>query len=272
MRWLCVLGVMLWLAAAAAPARADEQTASGGPVTATFSFSSAREFAGADAMQLTITRNGQQLYAGHPQVGDCDHFHACGPGAGPDRNSVSVRDLDGDGEPEVLLDLYWGGAHCCFFANVYSFDGTGYRAVSHDFADAGYRLADLDHDGRPEFVSADARFAYQFAAFAFSLFPVQIWSFRHGAFADATSRFPGRIRSDEHRAWNAYRAQLRHRGDEPRGAIAAWAADRYRLGRRAATLRTLRRLAREGRLPGTLPTSQRRFVSELDRFLRRHGY
>ena len=28
---------------------------------------------------------------------------------------VTVRDLDGDGEPEVLVDLYSGGAHCCTY-------------------------------------------------------------------------------------------------------------------------------------------------------------
>jgi hypothetical protein len=30
-----------------------------------------------------------------------------------------VRDLDGDGEPEVLVDFYWGGVHCCFYTDVY---------------------------------------------------------------------------------------------------------------------------------------------------------
>src|SRR5581483_9335641 len=26
---------------------------------------------------------------------------------------LTIRDLDGDGEPEILVDLYTGGAHCC---------------------------------------------------------------------------------------------------------------------------------------------------------------
>ena len=35
---------------------------------------------------------------------------------------LTVRDLDGDGEPEVLVDLYTGGAHCCFYTVILRFD------------------------------------------------------------------------------------------------------------------------------------------------------
>jgi hypothetical protein len=37
------------------------------------------------------------------------------------RKSVVARDLDGDGEPEVVLGLYTGGAHCCYYAEVYRY-------------------------------------------------------------------------------------------------------------------------------------------------------
>jgi hypothetical protein len=30
-----------------------------------------------------------------------------------------VRDLDGDGEPEVAAMLFWGGTRCCFWSRVY---------------------------------------------------------------------------------------------------------------------------------------------------------
>ena len=196
----------------------------------------------------------------------------CGPAGGQQHDSLHVEDLDGDGEPEIRLDLYWGGAHCCFFANIYSLDGTSYQPVSRNFADAGYRVGDIDQDGVPEFVSADARFAYRFTSFASSLFPIQIWSFDKGTFFDQTDLYPARIRSDADDAWRWYQKALRNNDYEPRGAIAAWAADRYRLGKRASTLKTLRKLAREGKLRGTPPKSQRRFVADLDGFLRRTGY
>lgn len=269
-RSLLAVLVVLSFSAWAAPAQAEDQTASSGAVTATFSFDDAEVFGG--ELWLTISRNGEVLYDGAPEVGDCDFYDSCGPGGGEQRDSVRVRDLDGDGEPEVILDLFWGGAHCCFFANVYSFDGAGYSSRSRDFGDFGYRIGDIDDDGVPEFVSGDARFAYRFTSFASSVFPIEIMAFSDGAFHDSTAQHPDRVRADARRAWRIFREVSGSNEYEPRGAIAAWAADRYRLGMRAATLKQLRALAHRGRLPGTPPRSQSRFVVALDRFLRRAGY
>ena len=167
------------------------------------------------------------------------------------------------------MDLFSGGAHCCFFESVYSFTGVGYRALVHNFADPGYRLVDIDNDGVPELVSADARFAYRFTSFASSVFPIRIWSYFQGRINDVTEQHPDRIRSDAARAWRLYFKLLRNRNYEPRGAAAAWAANEYRLGKRKTTLR---RLARRGELPGYPTRRQTRFVTELDGFLRRLGY
>src|SRR5712691_5346949 len=57
------------------------------------------------------------------------------------------------------------------------------------WGNAGYRLVDLDHDGRPEFRSGDDRFAYAFTAFAASAWPVRIWHFDHGRMRDVTRAF-----------------------------------------------------------------------------------
>ena len=35
---------------------------------------------------------------------------------------LNVMDLNGDGEPEILLDLFTGGAHCCSYSRIYQFD------------------------------------------------------------------------------------------------------------------------------------------------------
>jgi hypothetical protein len=254
-----------------ATARAEEQHAAGGAVAATLSFSFDRSTYRYSDLRLVITRAGQPLYDADPSVARC--AGGCWPGGFKGRRSVHVRDLDGDGEPEVVVDLFTGGAHCCSVAEIYAFDGTGYRSISHDFGDPGYRIGPIGAGATPKFVSGDPRFAYRFTAFAFSLFPVQIWSYRGGRLHDVTPRYRGRIRADARRSWRLYRRFLHSReGYEPRGAVAAWAADEYRLGRRAATLHRLRRLALRGQLPGSFPTSPLRFVRVLDRFLRRHGY
>ncbi|HEX5853090.1 MAG TPA: hypothetical protein VFY36_08355, partial [Solirubrobacteraceae bacterium] len=133
-----------------------------------------------------------------------------------------VRDLNSDGEPEVLLDLYTAGAHCCYLSRFFFFDGQRYRSLQHNFGDAGYRVKDFDGDGTPELVSADARFGYQFSSFASSLFPLQVWRYDGEELRDVTRTFPAQIRSDLRRAWRLYRNALRHRVYEPRGMIAAW--------------------------------------------------
>jgi hypothetical protein len=33
--------------------------------------------------------------------------------------TITLRDLDGDGEPEILLEFWYGGAHCCFWTRIY---------------------------------------------------------------------------------------------------------------------------------------------------------
>ncbi|HEY6890247.1 MAG TPA: hypothetical protein VI300_20760, partial [Solirubrobacter sp.] len=169
------------------------------------------------------------------------------------------------------VDLYWGGAHCCFIGLIFSFDGSGYRVAEHNFADPGYRLGDLDGDGTTEFLTGDYRFAYRYTSFASSIFPVQVYGWAGGRLFDETSFYEDRIRADVKRNWKIF-VHMRGTAYEPRGAAAAWAADRYRLGQRASTLHALRRLARQGRLAGFPVRSPLKWVSKLDRDLRRLGY
>ena len=42
------------------------------------------------------------------------------------QDSIRLRDLDADREPEVIVDLFTGGAHCCAFSTIYTFvEGSG---------------------------------------------------------------------------------------------------------------------------------------------------
>jgi hypothetical protein len=189
-----------------------------------------------------------------------------------EKRSIFVRDLDGDGEPEVLLDLYWGGAHCCFWSRVYRYDQAGrYRVSLHFWGNPSYRLRDLNADSKPELVTADDRFAYRFASFAFSGLPVRIWSYAAGRFTDATRRFPKQIAGDAGRQWRLYRGPgLKYH--ETRGFLAAWAADEYLLGRGKQVDKALRLALRRGDLSGSFPRDPSAFIRQLKRFLRATGY
>jgi hypothetical protein len=262
---------LLALLALAAPALAATETATSGTVTATLSYDHVQDAFEYTNMALTISRAGTQVLAADPTFGDCDSPY-CAPAGFGNIDSVGVQDLDGDGEPEVIVDLYTGGAHCCYVSRFYRWDGAAYVSADRNFGDPSYKIDDLDGDGVKELITADYRFGYAFTAFAFGVMPIRIYDLRAGRWELVTTRFPDRIRADARSAWTTFTKISR--SEEPRGAIAAWTADQLMLGHRSYAKRTLNRLARQGRLPGDgfPPKSQRKYVRDLLRFLARRGY
>jgi hypothetical protein len=269
MRRRSALIALLALAATAPPAAAATETAGSGPVSATLSYDHTEDSPEWGALSLTIARDGATVLTTDPSYGDCEQPY-CAPGGFGDRDSVIVDDLDGDGEPEVIVDLYTGGAHCCYVSRFYRWDGATYVPADRNFGDPGYRIQDLDGDGVKELVTADYRFGYAFTAFAFSLMPLRIYDLRAGSWQLVTTHYPDRVRADAKRNWGYFRKAGRQ--GEPRGAIAAWTADQLMLGHRAKARRTLLRLARQGRLHGSFPKSPRKFVHNLLAFLAKRGY
>jgi subtilisin-like proprotein convertase family protein len=202
----------------------------------------------------------------------------CSDCAGYRPSAVRIRDLDG-GEPEVLVDLYTGGAHCCATLLVLRYDpasGT-YRPRLFGFGNYGYRLVDIDGDGLPELSASDERFLYTFTAYVFSAAPPRIVRYRRGDLVDVTRRFPQVI---ERSAAELARSFL-HRKRPPkdvdlRAYVAAYVADRYLLGRPAEARRALagalaHGLLYSGRTYLGTPAGKR-FVTVLMRDLREWGY
>jgi hypothetical protein len=275
-RGLGPLLIVVLVVGLAAIAWAGSFTTARHGVRATLTWRSANHGLDHPVKRLTISRNGKTLFSGRPRpkLRTCESFR-CSPIDGMGK-PLTVRDLDGDSEPEVVFNAYSGGAHCCFVAQVWRYTGGAYKPRSRDFGNVGYRLADISRNGRVEWLSADDRFAYAFTDFATSRFPVQILRFRHGRFVDVTDRYPGRIRRDGRRHWREYKRFLRGYEGSQYGPVAAWAADKYRLGKRHQALRILRREARRRHLESpnwfNHPWHGRKFVRRLDRFLRRRGY
>lgn len=173
---------------------------------------------------------------------------------------------------DVVLGLFSGGAHCCFIDQVFSQapGSTRFVKTGHNFLDSGARLQRLR--GRWAFMSADARIAEEsFTDYADSGAPVQIFRFADHRFVDVTRQFPALIRSDAARWMRAFK----HHISNGVGLIAAWAADQDLLGHHRLVSSTLRADARKGILHSALGlphNSQRAFVTELQRELRKLGY
>lgn len=225
------------------------------------------------SIRLRIERAGPTVFTARLRT-EC---RGC-PLAGPTEAPLRVRNLDADSEPEVLVDMYSGGAHCCTYTLVYRFrsDIGSYARTRVWWGNAGYRLVDLDRDGRPELSSYDDRFAYAFTAYAFSADPIRIWHFERGRRLDVTRAFPTLVARDAARLLALYRRTRRSRYPEVRGVLAAYVADQYLLGRPAVGWRLVRAALRRrelgrGRTELAYPAGSR-YVVVLRRFLRRTGY
>jgi hypothetical protein len=276
MRRLLILASAAAVLVLAPAAAATTETAASGSVSASFSYTKTSDFQ-YEGLHLKITRAGQTALDA-PTPPSCTGDPVCGfsPAGAGQTPSVHVIDLDGDHEPEVVLDLYSGGAHCCWYTEVYSYSpasGT-YVNVERNFGES-YELKDLNGDGLVEFQGFDIRFDEAFTAHAGSLQPVQIFDFKNAAFVDVTRAFPAQIAKEARYDFKFYK-RFRKKADlDVRGFLAPWVADEYLLGKRKTALKVLNDAVRRGYLSHPRHTGYatgRAYVRRLKKLLAKYGY
>lgn len=266
------LGLMcVGLLAFPTAALATTQTASSGSVSATFSFTGHYPHYGNE--RLTISQGGTVLYNQRVTSAVCGN--QCAPGSAfSQQTSVDVLDLEHNGQPDVVLNLFTGGAHCCLVDQIFSFDPAAmtYVKTERNFGDPGAQIVDLRHDGQFEFLTADDSFAYAFTDFAASGLPIQILTFSARHFTDVTRHYPHLVAHDARRWMRIFRSLAKSHYRDSVGVAAAWAADQELLGHRRLVDEFLSAQARAGHLNSAIGPGGRKFIASLRRFLRRHGY
>jgi hypothetical protein len=243
------------VARAAGDVNSGTETAVDGPVSATISWDGGE---GPRNMRLAITRDGVvglnrtiPLTCGE----QCSRYST-------DTEDFGVRDLDGDGEREVVLRV-GSDEPCCYALGIFDYrpDGT-YREFSPVFA-SGVRLEDLNRDGRPELISADSRIAGG---------PVQIFDYvrtdAEATLVDVTRRFPRPIREDAKFAKLLFATGKRPDVESARTYLSEYVADQYLLGRGAAGLKELDKQIERGILgkPRQAASFRRALLRRLERF------
>ena len=227
--------------------------------------------------RVRVVRAGQVLY--DKRIGKpCQRF--CSPTESAlTGKHVGLRDLNGDGEPEAIVDLFTGGSSCCVFVYAYGFDAAAnvYRRARLDTG-GGFVVRDYDDDGVIELVGDDFRFRGLFTCGACGSRPIRIWHYGLRRFEVVTPTFPAPIRTHARRMKRIYE-RVRHRKDAPvfvKGALAPYAADLCLLDRCGAGLRLVRLAIRRGELNRRsdfdVSPHGAAFLSALKRFLRRSGY
>ncbi len=180
--------------------------------------------------------------------------------------TFQVRDFDGNQEPEILIDLFTGGAHCCSYSLIYRYNPTiqKYSYMRQDWGNGGYQIQDLNKDGVPEFQSRDDAFAYAFGSYAGSGYPLQIWQYRQGKMVDVTRQYPKLIYDDAYYWWQAFVERRNDMVEYGKGPIAAYVANKYLLGQGQDGWKRAQQAYRG--------PDRQQFFAELQKFLQQTGY
>jgi hypothetical protein len=178
---------------------------------------------------------------------------------------IAVRQLDGAGDPEVLLIEFSGGNGCCFTNWIYA----GAKRIKAPWLDPP-KIRDADGDGKPEFHgvggigSWGARSQYRL--------PVVVWSYANGAIHDVTRSFPAEVQADQADHYAVFQQAVGD-GDAgyARNAMAAYVADGYTLGQGDAAMAVAQAAADAGQLD-QYDSSGEDYLNQLRTLLRQAGY
>src|SRR3954447_4869838 len=280
---LALTVVLLAIVAAPASAATRTESDSANHVTATFAYDYKKTSFGSydfSKLHLMIDRSGARLLdsdVGEEQCRGCVAWPASQAAKG--LSSVTVRDLDADGEPEVLLDLYSGGANCCWYSDSWRFD-KGQNKYVEKLLRPGlsfpYTLKDLDKNGVPEFRSVDYRFAYKYGSNADTPRPLRIFNWRSGKLVDVTRRFPTLAAFDAADMYKGYLHYRKVKDVNVRGLLAAYLADSYNAGNGRVAWRRIVAAYRRGdvdtKFAGEDGPHGKAYLTSLRRFLKKLGY
>lgn len=188
-------------------------------------------------------------------------------GGGFSRNvGLQLYDLDGDGGLEIVVDGVAGEGRCCSRSLIYTYlpRRNAYNLTEVPWGYGFYRLLDWDQDGIPEFHGQDSRFSFRFGdQVEDGVLPLQIQQYRQGQMFDVTRLYPQLLTAHAEGLWQTYVIR-RARGQEVKGVLAAYAADRFLLNEGDAAF---------DRLSSVYDGADRsRYFQDLRDFLRGTGY
>lgn len=83
----------------------------------------------------------------------------------------AARDITHDGTPDLAIEVFSGGAHCCFGYYAFSLGKPFQKMVYMDDIDAQFEVKDMDGDKIYEYTGCDDTFAYWNSGFAGSPMP-----------------------------------------------------------------------------------------------------
>ena len=113
-------------------------------------------------------------------------------------HDVTGSDVNGDDYPEVVVETFSGGAHCCFGTQVYSLREAAVLILQKPESNAGGYFEDLNGDYILEFVTYEDAFAYQYCPYAagVGVKSMLTYDFEKDTYIPASPRFPEQYTED----------------------------------------------------------------------------
>lgn len=257
-------------AAALAGTNAGTETVTAGPVSATLAWDAGED--GPKNARLSISRAGAAVFnRAIPRVCGltCTRYIA-------DSDSFELVDLDGDGDPEVVV-LATPGQCCDQTIGVYGFDAASgsYAELTQPMGDAAVEIKDTDGDGANEILTTDRRFANLVPGHTSLFFPPVVYAYERSGGAPA---LVDRTRS----SLNVVRASARELkgiidvldktdvGAYAKMWVGSYVADEFLLGSGKVGLAELDKQAKRGMFGSA--SSTRKYRKRLLRLLHQYGY
>lgn len=191
------------------------------------------------ALEVTVTREPTaQGWTAHvtaqkagKQVLDVRHTFAEGE---PDyASSIMIAEVDGGNDtPEIFIDAYSGGAHCCTRTVVLDATGpTEWTTVDLGNRDGeGVDLEDVDEDGEAELILPDNSFLYTFDCYACSMQPIRISKIGKATISEVSGDPKFRRRLIQDVRGMEFLAKVQPDLWHSNGFLAAWVAAKNRIG------------------------------------------
>ena len=144
---------------------------------------------------------------------------------------IELVDLDSNGTPEVVVQTFTGGAHCCQAYTTYTWQDEQFKPTYFGYLDGGGgEFIDLNSDGLMEFVTLDNAFFYSFSSYAGSYPPSVILTYDNGEYRDTTTQFTNYLEDmAAGMRFTIEDPEFADRGDK-NGVLAGYVAQSIRLG------------------------------------------
>jgi S1-C subfamily serine protease len=148
-------------------------------------------------------------------------------------SNVVLAEIDSSNDtPEILIDAFSGGAHCCTTTVVLDAAGTtDWKTLDLGERDgSGIDLEEIDSDGEAELILPDNSFLYTFDSYADSAQPILISKITGGVVRDVTREPPFHHRLVQEVHGMEFLAKVQPDLWHSNGFLAAWVAAKNRIG------------------------------------------